>query len=442
VSKRPLRIFIGLQEIADYYVPLQAALEDMGHDVVLITLVRNPLFGLVAGGPVPAVARIAMAAAERDAQSVGRPLPVRLSWWVAARFLRLPVLLWAIATRDVFVFGYASTFCLHLELPLLKLLRKRVVCIFHGTDSRPPYMNGAVTTANEWEAPEELARLTRRTKRRVRKIDRWADVVIDNPLSSHFHERTVVSFLAVGIPQVLLPETPRKSRNVVRVLHCPSRRRAKGSDAIRAAVERLQARGLALELIELSGVAHDDVLDALGDVDAVVDQLYSDTALAGFAGEAAAAGLPVIVGGYGLEEIKDALCGGPLPPVLFCQPDELDATLERLVTDSEMRRELGRSARRYVESELRPSLVAQRLVDVIEGVRPDWLFDPRRISYVHGFGLAESEARMLVRATIACGGVSALCLGDKPALEARFVEFAGDAYAAQAGSGKGAAVPG
>ena len=40
------------------------------------------------------------------------------------------------------------------------------------------------------------------------------------------------------------------------MLHAPSRREAKGSDEIRSTVERLQARGLPLELVELSGVPH------------------------------------------------------------------------------------------------------------------------------------------------------------------------------------------
>ena len=172
---------------------------------------------------------------------------LRAWWWFAARFLRLPVLIWAAARCETFIFGFGSTFFFYLELPLLKLLRRRVVYIFHGSDSRPPYLDGAMTSPDAWEDPGALVRATRRMKRRVRKIDRWADVVVDNPLSSHFHERPVVSFLAIGIPRVLPPGTPRGHRNVVRAVHSPSHRGAKGSDAIRATIERLQERGLLIE---------------------------------------------------------------------------------------------------------------------------------------------------------------------------------------------------
>ena len=145
VTDRRPRIFIGLQEIADYYAPLQEGLEELGYDAVLVTVGRHPFYGMVSRGAVPAVARVAMAAADRDCRSLGRPLPLRLWWWCTARFLRLPVLAWALATRDTFVFGFGSSFCAYLELPLLKLLRKRVVYVFHGSDSRPPYLDGAAT---------------------------------------------------------------------------------------------------------------------------------------------------------------------------------------------------------------------------------------------------------------------------------------------------------
>ena len=423
-TRRP-RIFIGLEEIADYYAPLQAGLEELGYDAVLVTLKRHPFYGMVSGGRVPAVARIAMRAAERDARSAGHPSVLRVWWWLSARLLRLPLLLWAVARREIFVFGFASTFFLYLELPLLKLFRRRIVYIFHGSDSRPPYIDGAVSGPDAWEDPNVVVRSTRRTKRKLRLIDRWADVVVDNPLSAHLHERPIVSFQAIGTPRVPPRSTPRTSGDVLRVLHSPSHRYAKGSDAIRSAIERLQTRSLSIELVELSGVTHDRVIEALGDADLVVDQLYSDVALAGFASEAAAAGLPVIVGGYGRDEIDEALCGRPFPPIVFCRPDDLEKNLERLATDEEHRRELGASARRFVERELAPRAVAQRLIDAIGGQRPEWTFDPQRITYIHGIGLTETAARTLVRATIEHGGAAALCVRDKPALEARLVEFAG-----------------
>jgi hypothetical protein len=84
---------------------------------------------------------------------------------------------------------------------------------------------------------------------------------------------------------------------------------------------------------------------------------------------------------------------------------------------------------------MNPRAVAQRFMDAISGLRPEWTFDPHQITYVHGLGLAESDGRRLVRATIEHGGVSSLCVRDKPALESRLVEFAAvNPNAARAGS--------
>ena len=79
---------------------------------------------------------------------------------------------------DVFVFGFANTFLRLAELPLLRLLRKKVIFVLHGSDARPPYMNGAARRA-PWNAAEVVAR-TRVQKLRLARIERYADAVIAN----------------------------------------------------------------------------------------------------------------------------------------------------------------------------------------------------------------------------------------------------------------------
>jgi hypothetical protein len=430
------RIFLGLIEIADFYAQLHAGLEELGYDAVFVNLTPHPFYRTDWRGHLPRVARLAVAVARRDAHSAGKWLPLRVWWRLAALVLRLPLFLWAVATHEIFIFGFGSTFFRYRELPLLRLLGKRVVYNFHGSDARPPYLDGAQTDAHDVVNGDALVESTRRKKRRVRTIERWADVVVNSPLSAHLHERPFVSAAAIGIPRTTLPVTVPPTRQVVRVLHSPSHTRAKGSDAIRAAVERLRERGVALELVELSGVAQERVLEALNDADFVIDQLYADTAMAGFAAEAAAAGRAAVVGGYGLDAIESALCGRPFPPVLFCRPEDLEAALERLATDKGLRCELGGRARDFIEREWSPRAVAERLLDAIDGLRPEWVFDPRQIRYVHGGGLTEAQARSLVRATIDRGGIAALCVGDKPALEAKLVRFAqADRQTADEGGG-------
>mgnify|MGYP001480144374 CR=1 FL=1 len=56
-----------------------------------------------------------------------------------------------------------------------------------------------------------------------------------------------------------------------------------------------------------------------------------------------------------------------------------------------------------------------------------WWCEPTEVNHVVGCGLPESLARERVAAVIACGGVAALQVADKPELERAFVAFAGAA---------------
>ncbi len=167
------------------------------------------------------------------------------------------------------------------------------------------------------------------------------------------------------------------------------------------------------------------VLSELARCSFAVDQVYSDTPMATFAREAALLGKPAVVAGYGQEEFRRMFPPEQIPPAQYCRPEDLDQVIERLVVDGEYRLELGKRARRFVESQWSARSVAQRYLQVISGNVPrQWVFDPRDIRYLHGFGLPESRAKDLVRAVIEVGGIEALQLSDKPELERMFAQFA------------------
>jgi hypothetical protein len=104
----------------------------------------------------------------------------------------------------------------------------------------------------------------------------------------------------------------------------------------------------------------------------------------------------------------------------------MEAAIETLIVDTAYRHELGAKAKQFAETNWAPKAVAARYLRLIHGDVPaDWLFDPRQLRYLHGCGLPEARTKELVREVIACGGVDALQLQDKPELERLFVEFAG-----------------
>ena len=77
----------------------------------------------------------------------------------------------------------------------------------------------------------------------------------------------------------------------IRIAHAPSSPQLKGTHYIREAVAELAAAGQPVELVELTGMAHGNVLKALAASDIVVDQL--------------------LIGAYGVVTIEALALGKP-----------------------------------------------------------------------------------------------------------------------------------
>jgi hypothetical protein len=303
-----------------------------------------------------------------------------------------------------------------------------MVFVLHGSDARPPYMNGAVTR-EPWNVEDVIAQ-TRALKRRLARIERYADAVISDPTYCQLLEKPIVLRALIGRAMSAPAATPATDGGGprIRVLHAPSDPAGKGSSEIRRIFAGLQARGHDLELVELDREPNSVVLDEIARCDLVADQLYTDIPMATLATEAALFGKPALVGSYAGEHYRAAMPAGTVPPTVFVHPSEFETAAERLLSDPELRQELGREAREFVASRWAASDVAERFLRVIAGDVPnEWGYDPGTLSYAHGYGFTDSQVRELVRAVLDAGGVAALQVGDKPELERRLVELAGGA---------------
>ena len=188
-----------------------------------------------------------------------------------------------------------------------------------------------------------------------------------------------------------------KTKGDITILHSPSDPIAKGSDRIRAAIFELVQRGYSINFVEISGKPHAEVIKELRECDFVVDQVYSDTPMAGFVTEAAWFGKPAVVGGYYKEYILNDYPLEHIPPSLYCHPDEITSAIERLIVDEEYRLELGRLAQGFVRTKWTSGLIARRYLQIIEGDAPEeFMFDPGRIHYVQGSGMPEHISREII----------------------------------------------
>jgi len=420
------RVFIGLTEVAGYHANLKRGLESLGYECTFINLRPHPFQYEGDDLPFPSVRLQRWANLRLDASSSGL---ARVLLFGIIQLCNIPLFLWALVRHDVFIFGHASTFFNFLELPILKLFGKRIIFIFFGSDERPAYLDGALMSTQVGSTVAGCIRYVAKQKWRLRRIERYADILVSHPASAHLHEKRFVQWLAIGIPftpaEGKIREVHRAPR-ATRILHAPSAPKMKGSDNIRAAIRALQEKGYSIEYVEISGKPHTVVLEELQACDFVIDQTYSDTPMAVFAAEAAAFGKPAVVGGYYVEHIRTDISEELIPPVVYCLPDQILEAAERLIADEKFRLDLGREAQAFVRERWNPSAVAERYVRMIEGTVPDsWYFDPGRITYLYGAGIPEDGVRSLVRTVIETGRVGALQLSDKPDLEQRFREFIG-----------------
>ena len=422
---------MGLIEIGGYYSSLKRGFDEIGVESSLVTIVDHPF----KYGGVETSNRLIRWMKRAGAKSAATPtsmLPLKLWRAFLFRLLFFAFFIWALLKHDAFIFGQMSSFYNHRELPILKLFGKKIVHVCHGGDTRPPYVCGAFVSAHEDWSIEKWIEFTRQRKKTIKTIERYADVFISDLPFAQLAEKPCASFIRVGIPlrpnniplRTDVADHPAAAA-VPRIIHCPSDLFVKGTDRIRAAINSLQAKGYQLEYVEISGQPNQVVLEEITKSDFVIDQLYSDSPMAGLPTEAAFLGKPSVVGSYAPDMIRDALGSEATPPSLFCHVDEIEKAIETLLLDKEFRVELGERARCYVENNWTPAKVAERFLRIIEGTAPDsWFFDPRACRHVHGGGLPEERARQMIRNIIEGGGREALQLSDKPELEALFVEFA------------------
>jgi glycosyltransferase involved in cell wall biosynthesis len=431
VHQRPSRVFLGLMEICGYYGALNRGLREIGVDSHFLDMGTDTYqYGsgerrhFLIEWVLHSLGRF------RATRTLSRLNPLRYLWTVAYLLSLFALLGWLLARFDVVVFKSGiGLFDNGTDIKLLKCFGKTVVFFYHGSDSRPPYINGGYKTYT----PEWLADRARTIKRHLDERERYADYVVDNPLAAHLHFEKVCASQLIGNPvdtekirKAMLAPADVQPSNAVRILHAPSAPEIKGTHLIRQAIANLRAKGYVINYRELTGVPNVVVMQEIRQADFIVDELYSDTHGAMLSLEAAALGKPSIVGGYGFSELDEYIPPEARVPTVTCKAENIEATIERLLCDSEYRKLCGERATEFAERFATPRSVAERFLTLVSGEAPaSWFFAPSEISYFAGLGAPEDEIRGMLRSVLEELGPQAMFLDDKPAVLAGFIAYAG-----------------
>lgn len=337
-------------------------------------------------------------------------------------------LLYTIYSYDVFIFIFHQTFLRdQKDLAILKFFKKQIIILECGSDARPPYINNFVLSDYN---NQEIVSWTKGRKKKIKRIEKYADYIISHPPIAIFHEKPFLQFLYIGIAKfyggLKNDSNFKKSSKVTKILHAPSAPLAKGTYQIRKIIEKLKAEGNEIEYIELQGMPNTTVLRELRSCDFVVDQLASDTPMAGFVMEAALFGKPAVVGGSYASYIEQEIAKKYIPPVEFVLPERVEDSIRKLIVDQSYREKLGKISYDFVHNQWELKTVIRRFECIInDDIPPKWYFSPYDIKYIYGIGFPQEKIRERIREIISTYGIEALQIADKPKLEKMYLEYVG-----------------
>ncbi|SIQ38655.1 glycosyltransferase [Marinobacterium stanieri] len=340
----------------------------------------------------------------------------------------------AILKYDVFVFSFGrSLFPFNLDLPILKWMGKVVISnIGLGSESRPAYINGALYS-KDGTAPDEteILRRVRYSKRMIEWHQKYATHIIGAPLStSYFSKKPFINWFDIGFPSYYTTSEYNANRNnisknkPIRILHCPSHRYVKGTEKIFNIISELKREGYLIDYVEIEGVPFSQILLEIMKCDFIVDQLYSDTPMAGLSKEAAWFSKPSVVAGYGLGKLKEVTHSDMWPPTMTCHPEKMKCAIKKMIDDDSLRKKIGDLSEGFVKDKWDARCVAKRYLKLIKNDIPaDWYYHPDTVIYVEGVGLSREEIKCSVNKIIKNKGVDSLGLSHRPEVENAFLEF-------------------
>jgi O-antigen/teichoic acid export membrane protein/glycosyltransferase involved in cell wall biosynthesis len=257
-------------------------------------------------------------------------------------FIRRQVAQWRAFIRllpqtDVFHFYFGLTFVpKSLQFPILRMLRKKSVLHFLGSDIRG-------------RSPEELSYSGSADAQIVGSYDaiRWVpDAHVVPP----------------GIDLRQFQPVPTSDRARPVVVHAPSNRARKGTEHVIAACKELDVE---LEIVE--GLHHEEARKRYERADIVVDQLNAGW-YGLFAIEAMALGKPVVTALHEDAVARTESAFGVEVPLVNATADTLVDALRPLVDSPEERRRIGEASRRYVEEVHDADRNAEKLLEIYDEV--------------------------------------------------------------------------
>lgn len=437
--KKRCRIFIGPSEVAGQYRNLALSLLEHEIDCQYYTFYQNQFIYGEDIGPskIPSLMRKVNLFGKKNG------LLFRVLSLILFEFLRFSFFVTHFYKYDTFYFGFGISLLRgNIDLPILKIFRKRIIAnLAHGSEMTPCYLDGALMNSKlEMPSVKNLIKSTKSKKKTIEKFELFADVIIGSPLSSSFlATKPYVDIIRLGrtcqaqsksnLKNIHTLEKPRVNKSFktkrVNIFHIPSHAPGKGTYLVREAMRKITAQYDFVDYHEISGLSNSEVLTRLAEADLLIDQVYSDLPLSGVGMEAFVLGVPVLLSGYGLLDLKSRYPTDTFPPTIICHPTQLADKISSLAKKPLILGEIGKKGKNFVETVWCKKEVSQRYITLLtEGFIPsDWWHDPSTYIYLQGYGLQEEKIKTVVNEIKSKYGTNGLALSHRPDLLCALLKF-------------------
>lgn len=271
----------------------------------------------------------------------------------------------------------------------LKRFNTKVIVIFFGSEIRPAGVDGVWLSSGYDD--KEIINIMKKQKKIVDFVELYADYIISHPPISKYQTRPFYQYIKVGIPVSIENVGIKTTRNldgVIKIVHSPTVPKAKGTLEIRNIIGKLILNGHKILYIEICNSAHKNVISEMSEADIIIDQMYSDIPTSGTTIDGAVNGVPVVIGSYYNFYDYGVDGGVDYPPCVICNPYNIQHEVERLISDYNYRKSIGKGAFDFIHSNWKASDVARNYISIIDGFADhSWIYIPSNNTQQYGCGI-------------------------------------------------------
>lgn len=337
-----MRIFLGFSEVANFIQTYKKGFELNGWQTYTVVSHRNKYYSNADYD----VVLLDLCKVWSHFPSVVKRLLVSF----LIRFHTYRAFIYALITCDVFFYNTGGNILpFELDYRLIRLLRKKLVIIFLGSEIRHWYVyqlemerlgySELFKTGIEAYKNQRFGTYSSML-RRVKNAERFANLILSHPSYGQLQTRPYMRG-RIGL-EVSTIKWNIPNNDIPIIVHAPSSRSVKGTEFVIECINKIKQEGIEVDFRLVEDISNECLLDLLYESDIVIDELNSDS-IGVLSTEAMATGNAVLTS-Y-LPEYFDFKNNCP---VLNSNKETLLANLRNVIVNREYRMELAREGRKYV----------------------------------------------------------------------------------------------